>query len=168
MNEMASKKEPISTLNYQKIIDKIHEKGSSIRIKLIPNIEGEKINVPVDPYILGVWLGDGSSADGRITTNKNDFTELSKIIEQKYKISESKQNKDKIMDLHTLIQAQMELMGNDQPVASCGLHGATRRDVIEQAIEYLQKSLANTERDELSGYGYRINVEIFKKGKPRF
>ena len=42
------------------------------------------------------------------------------------------------MDLHTLIQAQMELMGNDQPVASCGLHGATRRDVIEQAIEYLQ------------------------------
>ena len=49
------------------------------------------------------------------------------------------------MDLHTLVQAQMELMGNDQPVASCGLHGATRRDVIEQA-----------------------NVEIFKKGKPRF
>lgn len=87
---------------------------------------------------------------------------------EKYKISESKQNKDKIMDLHTLIQAQMELMGNDQPVASCGLHGATRRDVIEQAIEYLQKSLANTERDEPSGYGYRINVEIFKKGKPRF
>lgn len=72
------------------------------------------------------------------------------------------------MDLHTLIQAQMELMGNDQPVASCGLHGATRRDVIEQAIEYLQKSLANTERDEPSGYGYRINVEIFKKGKPRY
>lgn len=72
------------------------------------------------------------------------------------------------MDLHTLIQAQMELMGNDQPVASCGLHGATRRDVIEQAIEYLQKSLANTERDEPSGYGYRINVEIYKKGKPRF
>lgn len=48
------------------------------------------------------------------------------------------------MDLHTLIQAQMELMGNDQPVASCGLYAATRRDVIEQAIEYLQKSLANT------------------------
>ena len=68
------------------------------------------------------------------------------------------------MDLHTLIQAQMELMGNDQPVASCGLHGATRRDVIEQAIEYLQKSLANTERDEPSRYGYRINVEIIKKG----
>lgn len=59
-------------------------------------------------------------------------------------------------------------MGNDQPVASCGLHDATRRNVIEQAIEYLQKSLANTERDEPSGYGYRINVEIFKKGKPRF
>ena len=72
------------------------------------------------------------------------------------------------MDSHPLAQAQIELMGNDQPVASCGLDGATRWDVIEQAIEYLQKSLANTECDEPSGYGYRINVEIYKKGKPRF
>lgn len=31
------------------------------------------------------------------------------------------------MDLHTLIQAQMELMGNDQPVASCGLHDANKK-----------------------------------------
>ena len=53
------------------------------------------------------------------------------------------------MDLQTLIQAQMDLMGDDQPVASCGLHGATRRDVIEQAIEYLQKSLANTNATSL-------------------
>ena len=72
------------------------------------------------------------------------------------------------MDLHTLIQAQMEMMGNDQPMGSCGLHGISRREVIEQAIEYLTKELSNTERDEPSEYGYRISVEIFKKGKPRF
>lgn len=72
------------------------------------------------------------------------------------------------MDLHTLIQAQMEMMGNDQPMGACGLHGTSRRDVIEQAIEYLTKELDNTERDEPSEYGYRISVEIFKKGKPRF
>lgn len=24
-------------------------------------------NLPIDPYVLGVWLGDGSSADGRVT-----------------------------------------------------------------------------------------------------
>lgn len=76
--------------------------------------------------------------------------------------------RNKIMDLHTLIQAQMELMGNDQPVSSCGLHGNSRRDVIEQAIEYLQKELANTECDEPSEFGYRIKLEILKKGKPRF
>lgn len=91
--EVSQKEKTVTTQELFKIIDKIHEKGSSIRIKLIPNIEGEKINVPVDPYILGVWLGDGSSADGRITTNKNDFTELSKIIEQKYKISELREDK---------------------------------------------------------------------------
>lgn len=43
------------------------------------------------------------------------------------------------MDLHTLIQAQMEMMGNDHPMGSCGLHGSSRRDVIKQAIEYLTK-----------------------------
>lgn len=42
------------------------------------------------------------------------------------------------MDLHTLIEAQMELMGNDHPSGSCGVHGDTRKEAIKQAIEYLQ------------------------------
>lgn len=32
----------------------------------------------------------------------------------------------------------------------------------------LPKDVIYIERDEPSGYGYSINVEIFKKGKPRF
>ncbi len=72
------------------------------------------------------------------------------------------------MDIQTLIQAQMEIMGNDQPKSACGLHGTSRRDVIEQAIKYLAEELTKTDQDEPSQYGYRISVEIFKKGKPRF
>lgn len=72
------------------------------------------------------------------------------------------------MDLAAFINAKMELMGNDMPSGMCGLHGVSRKDIIEQAIEYLTKELNNTERDEPSEYGYRVSVEIFKKGKPKF
>lgn len=72
------------------------------------------------------------------------------------------------MDLHTLIQAQMELIGNDHPSGSCGVHGDTRKEAIKQAIEYLQREYNTNDKDESSEYGYRVQVEIFKKGKPKF
>ena len=73
-----------------------------------------------------------------------------------------------MMDLKTLIEAQMELMGNDHPSGACSAHGDTRKEAIKQAIEYLQKEYNTNDKDEPSEYGYRVNVEIFKKGKPRF
>lgn len=35
-------------------------------------VKGEKKNLPVDPYTYGVWLGDGSTCQGRITENIED------------------------------------------------------------------------------------------------
>lgn len=72
------------------------------------------------------------------------------------------------MNLQTLIKAQMELLGDDMPAGMCGIHGKTRKEVILQAIEYLEKQYQDEEKDEFSEYGYRIQVEIFKKGKPKF
>ena len=43
-----------------------------------------------------------------------------------------------------------------------------RKEAIAQAIEFLQREYESNELDEPSEYGYRVNVEIFKKGKPRF
>lgn len=37
-------------------------------------VKGENKKLPVDPYTYGVWLGDGSTSQGRITQNINDFT----------------------------------------------------------------------------------------------
>lgn len=71
------------------------------------------------------------------------------------------------MDLKTLIEAQLELMGSDMPAGSCSTHGKTKREVVENAIKFLQEQLTGDNIDESSEYGYRIHVEIFKKGKPR-
>ena len=53
-------------------------KGKPIRIKCNPLVL-PKIELPIDPYILGVWLGDGNSHAGRITNmNPNLWIEIEK------------------------------------------------------------------------------------------
>lgn len=37
-------------------------------------VKGEKKDLPVDPYTYGVWLGDGSTNQGRITQSNNDVS----------------------------------------------------------------------------------------------
>jgi len=45
----------------------------SLYIDLSKAINGKNQNLPIDPYLLGVWLGDGYSADGRIVAHKDDY-----------------------------------------------------------------------------------------------
>jgi len=40
--------------------------------------------LPIDPYLLGVWLGDGYSSDGRIIAHKDDFNYYKTKIEIEY------------------------------------------------------------------------------------
>lgn len=40
--------------------------------------------LPVSPYALGAWLGDGNSYANRITTHKNDAEEMSEYIRQEF------------------------------------------------------------------------------------
>ena len=40
-------------------------------------------DLPIDPYILGVWLGDGNSRNGYVTSHENDATELLSQIEKR-------------------------------------------------------------------------------------
>jgi hypothetical protein len=50
------------------------------RIKCIPSLQNKKeIDLPLDPYVLGLWLGDGSTSCG-IISNKNEkiWNELEK------------------------------------------------------------------------------------------
>lgn len=54
------------------------------KIRIAKPIDCEKANLPIDPYVFGCWLGDGNSADGKIT---NMYQELWDEIERRgYKI----------------------------------------------------------------------------------
>lgn len=54
---------------------------------LIPckeQFEGEYKELPVDPYTYGIWLGDGSTYQGRITENVEDMKTIIKYIKYKH------------------------------------------------------------------------------------
>lgn len=38
------------------------------RIPVVKPLEGEDVDLPVDPYLLGCWLGDGTTVSGQITS----------------------------------------------------------------------------------------------------
>ena len=51
---------------------------ASGEVPRIPNgrIEGPDVDLPIDPYLLGYWLGDGTTAEPAITVGNEDLPEL--------------------------------------------------------------------------------------------
>ena len=67
----ARKEKQVET-NY--LIEHLKEKSGRNRflLPLIEPVKGEYKDLPVDPYTYGVWLGDGSTNQGKITQNNED------------------------------------------------------------------------------------------------
>lgn len=77
------------TLTTQELVDlKINGgwqyKSSNFRISVVTNpLEFDAQDIPIDPYIFGLWLGDGHSAAGRITAHVDDFQFYKTEIEKR-------------------------------------------------------------------------------------
>lgn len=57
----------------------IHSSGNPIRIKCAQSLKIPKKKLPIDPYVLGVWLGDGAKACGMVTNmNPRVWAEIEK------------------------------------------------------------------------------------------
>ena len=55
--------------------------GLSHSIDLSPGLQTWDVKLPIDPYILGCWLGDGIAANGYIVGNIEDLRETAKHFE---------------------------------------------------------------------------------------
>lgn len=60
------------------------------RIDLAGSLNIPETALPINPYVLGVWLGDGRSNRGSICYHKDDLQHIDKILEAGYKISQQK------------------------------------------------------------------------------
>jgi intein/homing endonuclease len=43
------------------------------KVKICKPLNNDDIKLPIDPYVLGVWLGDGNSIDGKITNMRQEI-----------------------------------------------------------------------------------------------
>jgi len=69
----------ISVLDYLKLPKYKHHHLKGYRVK----VAFSQKEAPIDPYLIGYWLGDGCSAGSRISTASNEVIEfLSKLVEQ--------------------------------------------------------------------------------------
>lgn len=76
-------------------ITKIDSRGKRISLWKIPvanAVQYKSVSVPIDPYILGLWLGDGSAADGRITASFEDFAFYKKELKEEFSHNHSPRN----------------------------------------------------------------------------
>lgn len=53
------------------------------RISVARPLSGPNADLPIDPYLLGFWLGDGRSDGPRITTGDADVAEVRKLFEKR-------------------------------------------------------------------------------------
>lgn len=77
------KKEEVLTseeiLNYYKNTENLKYSKNIIKIENPKPINTPNINLPIDPYVFGIWLGDGHSTDSKITqANEKVWEEIEK------------------------------------------------------------------------------------------
>ena len=71
-------------------------------------IENDDIELPIDPYTLGVWLGDGYSSSGRYISEKSDNKHIrTKIIDAGYDVADPYQKDN--CEIQTIYKLQTTL-----------------------------------------------------------
>lgn len=81
-NRHKGKNETVETKGIEREIT--HKTCGDTNMHLIPkreSIKGERRELNVDPYVFGVWLGDGSTTKGQICSSKQDIAVLDKCRE---------------------------------------------------------------------------------------
>ncbi len=64
------------------------------RVPMNAPVEYQHKSLPISPYMLGVWLGDGESSGGRISCSTSDLAEMTALIKAEgYTITSQKKDK---------------------------------------------------------------------------
>lgn len=68
----------------QMLAENYHQKGRNIfRIPTTVSLKTPKVELPIDPYFLGCWLGDGNSAHSTLTGTVEDMAEVVATLESR-------------------------------------------------------------------------------------
>ena len=82
-------KESFFVESTQGLIDKYYSKGKQVFIPVAKAVDGETKDLPIDPYVLGVWLGDGCKGGMSfvISNDESDVIEnIASRLDSSYKL----------------------------------------------------------------------------------
>lgn len=70
------------TLETHVMAKKVKTRGGQLRwrVPAAKPLDLPEADLPIDPYLLGAWLGDGSCSGGRITCSEEDINDLEEMI----------------------------------------------------------------------------------------
>ena len=91
-----SKIQDITTENLKKLLEQKKKIGQSVRIKISEPLKFENKELSIDPYLFGLWIGDGTNHCGAITCHGNDLFEYKLFFDNKFPIA--KETLDKRTD----------------------------------------------------------------------
>lgn len=97
---------------------------------------GEK-NLPIDPYILGLWLGDGTASCGQITQELN--SKAWNIIKNKgYEISKNQEKREGVHAERKTVYGLMSLLKQNNLLNNKHIPEIYQRGSIEQRIALIR------------------------------
>jgi hypothetical protein len=105
---------------YDRYESKSQNKGGkgvqgSLYVNKSKQISFIKNSLDIDPYLLGVWLGDGYSSDGRIIAHKDDYTFYKKRMDVEYEREDGNCIRFKVKDFRLKLKLQNLLKNKHIP-----------------------------------------------------
>ena len=103
-------------------------------VPLLEPVKGQKKGLKVDPYMLGVWLGDGRNTNPDICGPKSDYAIVQHILDKGYEIAWHTTHKDTGVEYYGIKGLRFQL----QEYGMCHSRQNTPKHIPE---EYLTASL---------------------------
>src|SRR3990167_8668402 len=175
-NDRSNKKSP-RTLTTLEMFDLTNRdaKNPSLCAGYAPILDAPKLNLAVDPYVLGYWLGDGDTNSGRIGVHPADYESLKMNVEMAgFEISYDDKINAHVSGLKTLLRA-IGVLGNKHIPEEYLRSSPDQRLALLQGMMDSDGSTAKGERDHASSFS-NINPVIVQGfcelvrslgGKPR-
>ena len=119
---------------------RMDRKCKDIRLPMLPALQPvqyQKVELPIDPYVLGVWLGDGHCAGARISQSDEDAIYLQAEIERRGFVTRRGKSKQifGILGLNVKLRS-LGLLGNKHiPAQYMTASVQQRRDLLKGLMD---------------------------------
>lgn len=147
---------------YQKKTTNKRGKGvqGSLYIHKSNPIKFIKNQLNIDPYLLGVWLGDGYSSDGRIIAHKNDYEFYKTRFDIEYERNSNNCIRFKIRDLYSKLKSHNLIKNKHIPLKYLRSSYEDRLDLLRGLMDTDGSIRKNSRSFEFYQKNYDLILQV--------